>query len=85
MANGIMVKNKDRVCLFIQIKIFFQAIGSMAKNMAKEHMYLIQLEWNILENGFKIDFYQENGLIPTELIFRVIFKIINQKEGEDGF
>jgi hypothetical protein len=38
-----------------------------------------------LENGFKIDFYQENGLIPTELIFRVIFKIINQKEGEDGF
>jgi hypothetical protein len=44
MANGIMVKNKDRVCLFIQIKIFFQAIGSMAKNMAKEHMYLIQLE-----------------------------------------
>lgn len=52
--------------------------------MAKEHTYLMLLEWNISDNGIKINFWMENGHIQTELTSKVISKIINQKVPENG-
>jgi len=48
-------------------------------------MYSMLQEWNILDNGFKIDFYQENGHILMEHISKEISRIINLKDEEDGY
>lgn len=53
--------------------------------MAMAHMYSMLLEWNILDNGLRIDFYQESGLTLTEPISRVISRITSLRDGEDGF
>lgn len=44
MENGIKVENKDKECLYIQIKMYIQGNGIMEENMDKEHMFLMLQE-----------------------------------------
>lgn len=43
-VSGFQAENKAKECIFIQIKMYFLEIGSMAKNMEQEHTYSQQQE-----------------------------------------
>ena len=61
-----------------------QAIGSMARNMEKEPMSSMPLEWNSSDNGLRTNSSQENGPIPMALTMKENSKIINLKEMDAG-
>lgn len=44
MDNGIMEENKVKECLYIQIKMYIQAIGFQVESMDKALMYLMPQE-----------------------------------------
>jgi hypothetical protein len=44
MVSGYKAEKREKECIFIPIRIYFQVIGSTAKNTAKELMFLTPQE-----------------------------------------
>lgn len=84
MDNGMLGINKAKGCIFIPIRMFFQEIGLMARSMGQALMSSMPLVWSILENGFRINSLKADGLILMALISKVSFKVISQREEENG-
>ena len=73
-------KSKAKDYTLFQIKTFIKDFGKMERSMAKELMFIIQLELNFVDNGMKVKSLRGNGYSLMVIIMKENSSIISLLE-----